>query len=125
MAKLLKGIFGPVSGKLCSVVGASWKSIAYLRSLPKKKNAKQTIPYAYIAQGNQNIFLAKQAPGDWIQIYTQQKPPEKDGVNLKDYPFYLLFEGYIFERFSFLSCSAPYKIDGRSGNGALMPDLSH
>lgn len=35
MAKYRKGINGPVSGKVGAVVGSKWRSIHYLRSLPK------------------------------------------------------------------------------------------
>lgn len=36
MAKFKKGILGPFSGKLGSIVGASWMGIPYLRQAPKK-----------------------------------------------------------------------------------------
>ena len=38
MAKLPEGIFGPVIGKVGPVVGAKWKDIAYIRSLPAKSD---------------------------------------------------------------------------------------
>lgn len=40
MAKLTKGIFGPISGKLGPVVGGTWKGIAYLREASKIKKKK-------------------------------------------------------------------------------------
>lgn len=49
MAKLTKGIFGPISGKLGPVVGASWKGIAYLREAPKVKKKKRSRTPAQIA----------------------------------------------------------------------------
>lgn len=42
MAKYSKGILGPVSGKVGTVVGASWKSIHYFRSKPTKGNKSNT-----------------------------------------------------------------------------------
>lgn len=42
MAKFLKGINGAYSGKVGSVVGSSWRSIDYVRSLPKKSNKPAT-----------------------------------------------------------------------------------
>ncbi|ACU03144.1 DUF6266 family protein [Pedobacter heparinus] len=37
MAKLKKGIFGPLSGKLGAIVGATWMGIPYIRQAPKQK----------------------------------------------------------------------------------------
>ncbi len=37
MAKLIKGIFGPLSGRIGALVGSSWKGIPYM----KMKNVKQ------------------------------------------------------------------------------------
>ena len=34
MGKIKRGILGGVSGKVGSVVGASWKGVDYLRGLP-------------------------------------------------------------------------------------------
>jgi hypothetical protein len=43
MGKIKKGILGGFSGKVGTVVGASWKGIAYMRSLPQKvKNPRTT-----------------------------------------------------------------------------------
>jgi hypothetical protein len=42
MAKIKKGIFGPISGKLGPVVGATWNGIPYLRRAPKKTRKKRT-----------------------------------------------------------------------------------
>ncbi len=43
MAKLNKGILGPISGKLGPVIGGTWKTIAYIRAVSPKKPAKRTI----------------------------------------------------------------------------------
>lgn len=77
MAKLSKGIFGPVSGKIGSVVGSTWKNIACVRSLPQKKNSPQTpaqianqqkfkfvndwlVPfYPYVSTGFKNLARSK------------------------------------------------------------------
>src|SRR5690554_407103 len=42
MGKLKKGIHGGISGKVGNVVGAYWKDIYYVRSLPKKVNNPRT-----------------------------------------------------------------------------------
>lgn len=42
MAKMKRGILGPISGKLGPVVGGVWKGIAYLRGAPKKK--RKSVP---------------------------------------------------------------------------------
>jgi len=41
MAKMKKGILGPISGKLGPVVGGVWKGIPYLREAPKKRKSAQ------------------------------------------------------------------------------------
>ncbi|WP_449440019.1 DUF6266 family protein [Pedobacter steynii] len=42
MAKLTSGIFGPISGKVGGLVGASWKNIAYVRTKPQKTTKPPT-----------------------------------------------------------------------------------
>lgn len=42
MAKLKKGILGPISGKIGPVIGGTWKTIAYIRAVSPKKTAKRT-----------------------------------------------------------------------------------
>ncbi len=42
MAKFLKGILGAFSGKVGTVIGACWKGIDYMRSLPKKSTKPPT-----------------------------------------------------------------------------------
>jgi hypothetical protein len=44
MGKIKKGILGGFSGKVGTVVGASWKGIAYMRSLPQKVRNPRTEP---------------------------------------------------------------------------------
>ena len=43
MGTIKKGILGGFSGKVGTVVGASWKGIAYMRSLPQKVRNPRTI----------------------------------------------------------------------------------
>lgn len=38
MAKLKKGIFGPLSGKIGPLIGATWMDIPYVRGEPEKKD---------------------------------------------------------------------------------------
>lgn len=59
MAKLKHGIFGPVSGKLGSVVGGSWKGIPYLRRAPKKKKNPAARSAAQIANEQKMKFTNK------------------------------------------------------------------
>ena len=40
MAKIKSGIFGPLSGKLGTLIGATWKGIGYLKKVPEKKSTK-------------------------------------------------------------------------------------
>jgi hypothetical protein len=42
MARIKKGILGGFSGKVGTVVGANWKEIAYMRSLPQKVKNPRT-----------------------------------------------------------------------------------
>lgn len=49
MTKIKKGIFGPISGKLGPIVGATWKGIAYIRMAPKKRKKKAKRTPAQIA----------------------------------------------------------------------------
>ena len=42
MAKLLNGILGGISGKIGSIVGATWRSVEYIRSLPKETDKPRT-----------------------------------------------------------------------------------
>jgi len=41
MARINKGIFGPVSGRLGPVVGSTWKGIPYLREVSRKRKKKR------------------------------------------------------------------------------------
>jgi len=44
MGKIRKGILGGFSGKVGTVIGSSWKGIAYMRSLPQKVRNPRTQP---------------------------------------------------------------------------------
>ncbi|WP_316811441.1 DUF6266 family protein [Pedobacter heparinus] len=57
MARLLKGIFGPISGKLGPVIGSSWKGIAYLREVRPKKETKVPRTEAQIANEQKFKFV--------------------------------------------------------------------
>ena len=48
MAKIAKGILGPVSGKVGTVVGGSWNGVSYIRSMPAKR--KRNFSQAQIEQ---------------------------------------------------------------------------
>jgi hypothetical protein len=52
MAKIRKGILGPVSGKIGPVVGGTWKGIPYIKTAPKptKKKKKKRTPAQIAAQ---------------------------------------------------------------------------
>jgi hypothetical protein len=43
MGKIKKGILGGFSGKVGTVVGANWKTISYMRSLPQKVRNPRTL----------------------------------------------------------------------------------
>jgi hypothetical protein len=57
MAKLKKGIFGPISGKLGPVVGGTWNGISYLREAPKKKAVPSPRSSAQIANEQKMKFV--------------------------------------------------------------------
>ncbi|TDO23747.1 DUF6266 family protein [Pedobacter duraquae] len=42
MAKLTRGILGPLTGKLGNLVGQSWKKIHYVKPAPKKSTKPKT-----------------------------------------------------------------------------------
>lgn len=42
MGKLSSGIFGPISGKVGGIVGATWKNIFYVRAMPEKSKKPAT-----------------------------------------------------------------------------------
>jgi hypothetical protein len=50
MARYDSGIFGSISGKLGTVVGATWRGISYLRSKPDKKRRKKRPSRKQLAQ---------------------------------------------------------------------------
>ena len=44
MAKIKYGIFGPIAGKIGSLIGSSWMGIAYLKTKPKRtKSPKRSV----------------------------------------------------------------------------------
>lgn len=57
MAKLKHGIFGPLSGKLGPVVGATWMGIPYLRQAPKKSDRAKPRSAAQIANEQKLKFV--------------------------------------------------------------------
>jgi hypothetical protein len=52
MARLTQGALGAINGKLGGMVGATWKGIPYLRSLPGRRSKKRTAKEA----SNQSKF---------------------------------------------------------------------
>src|SRR5690349_3082317 len=42
MAKIRQGIFGPISGKIGPIVGATWKGIPYIREAGEKRNLQRS-----------------------------------------------------------------------------------
>ncbi|SFH00441.1 DUF6266 family protein [Pedobacter insulae] len=58
MAKIKKGILGPLSGKLGPVIGGTWKTISYLRIAPPKSNKSKRTP-AQIATQEKMRFINK------------------------------------------------------------------
>jgi hypothetical protein len=49
MARIRSGIFGPIHGKLGSIVGAVWKQTAYLRTMPTETKSGLKATQAQIA----------------------------------------------------------------------------
>lgn len=61
MAKLIEGIFGPISGKLGPVVGAVWMGIPYLRMSPNPTREKKPRTEAQLANEQKFKFA-----NDWL-----------------------------------------------------------
>ena len=60
MAKLSKGILGPISGALGPIVGATWKGVPYVRLRPvKKPKSKQKRTAAQRANQSRFAFIQK------------------------------------------------------------------
>ncbi|MEQ7800933.1 DUF6266 family protein [Pedobacter sp. ASV1-7] len=57
MARLSSGIFGPIHGKLGSVVGAVWKQTAYLRTMPTERKPGLKATPAQIASREKFKFV--------------------------------------------------------------------
>lgn len=55
MGRIKKGILGPFSGKIGTVIGASWYGIDYMRALPRKSNKPAS--KAQLAQQNKMALL--------------------------------------------------------------------
>jgi hypothetical protein len=56
MARLPKGIFGPFSGKIGPVVGATWNGIPYIRTKAKKKKKKKKVVKSPLRLANEAKF---------------------------------------------------------------------
>ncbi|WP_316817985.1 DUF6266 family protein [Pedobacter nyackensis] len=61
MARLSSGIFGPIHGKLGSVVGAVWKQTPYLRTMPRENKEGVKATPAQIASREKFKFVQ-----DWL-----------------------------------------------------------
>ncbi|TCK83588.1 DUF6266 family protein [Albibacterium bauzanense] len=59
MAKMKKGLLGPISGKIGDIVGSSWRGIVYVKSRPKR-----TKPPTEGELGNRFVFAYTQL---WLQ----------------------------------------------------------
>ncbi len=58
MAKLNKGILGPISGKIGPVIGSSWKGKPYIKTV--KKDTKERVPsHAQQAHHQKFIYLTR------------------------------------------------------------------
>ncbi len=54
MGKLINGIYGPIHGKVGSVVGSSWKGEYYIKSRPRKRGKKR----GAVEKNNQDNFAS-------------------------------------------------------------------
>lgn len=57
MAKIIKGIFGPLSGKIGPIIGGSWKGIPYVRSANEIKSNPNPRSEAQIANEQKMKFV--------------------------------------------------------------------
>lgn len=64
MARLSSGIFGPIHGKLGSVVGAVWKQTAYLRTMPAENKTGRKATTGQIACREKFKFVQ-----EWLQVF--------------------------------------------------------
>lgn len=84
MAKMKQGIFGPISGKLGPVVGATWNGVPYLRQAPKKKKKKRKRTEAQLANEEKmkfvNLLLVPFHP--YVGIGLQHLAIEKTAINV-------------------------------------------
>lgn len=102
MAKLKHGIFGPVSGKLGSVVGGVWKGIPYIRRVPKKKKGKN-------------------APRTVAQIANEQKMKFMNQVLVPFQPYINIgFEHLAIEK---TALSAAYSVNFQQAITGVYPNL--
>jgi len=69
MAKIPSGILGPPRGKIGSVVGASWKGIAYIRAYVIPANPKTAAQVATRALFADLVVLAQQVLGAVLQPF--------------------------------------------------------
>lgn len=81
MARLNSSIYGPVSGKLGPVIGATWKGQPYLRSRPRKRGKKRGVR----EKQNQNKFSQAhywlQPLLDYVRIGFHGYSPTVEGFN--------------------------------------------
>lgn len=57
MAKIKKGILGPLSGKLGPVIGSTWKGVSYLKTVPRTTAKNQTFTTKQLAHQAKFKFL--------------------------------------------------------------------
>ena len=84
MGTIKKGILGGFSGKVGTVVGANWKSISYMRSLPQKVKNPRTLgqrskfsltlkllqPMTAFLRTGWKLYAHKQSPFNAVMSYT-------------------------------------------------------
>jgi hypothetical protein len=83
MARFIKGIHGAYQGKVGSIVGASWRGIDYVRSLPKKssKAASEDQLAQRMKFGMTNSFL-KSIKDILMLGFSDSKLKNKTGYNV-------------------------------------------
>jgi hypothetical protein len=127
MGTLRKGILGGFSGKVGSVVGASWKGISYMRSLPLKVRNPRTLPQrsqrskfalslgllqpmtAFLRTG-WKLYAYKQSPFNAAMSHTI------NNAIVGDYPDYEIDASKLLVSRGSLTPAINVSVDGASGN---------
>ena len=81
MGVILSGILSSVSGKVAGVVGAKWKSVAYLRAYVKPANPDTAAQQVQRTKFKDTVDFAKPLVGQIFNTYTDPFQKNMSGFN--------------------------------------------